>query len=442
MSRPMSVSLLALALGARAFAAEPFGLGVPSADPPAARPPSSPAAPPEAAAVPRGFSASGQFMEVVNAIEGAAVRELRALNLARAAEGLPPLPYDVRVSVIGSSVTGFSENPNKERRAFGRHSDIDFLLESDSLVEAARRQGLDRSKGHVHPKRLGQLLPELQRVAGEHSARLPNPVTIGVSDTRAAREAGWSSQNIVVDVGPPRQVDGRPEPTPTEGREVLTRAEARELEIRVMDEVERLRREAKAARQLAGPSTSAEATRLRREAGAFEAAARHMEHALAEPLRRALGTGEPIPASEVRARLDRYKGAKIDGVRVPMRIDLTADALVRIPEPPAGRARTRPVTPGSGTAGTTARSAALAYLRDQAARNFATPEGRAAYEAYLAVERLPPETSLPELMRRPELSRLSPATQAEIGRVVPGTRGRPGGNRGGVRERPRLRVRR
>lgn len=438
MSRILSVSLLVAALVAPVRAADVFGLGVPSGEvPPASSAstpaPATPAVLPETGAVPRGFHGMEPFMETVNAIEVAAAREIRTLNVARAAQGLPPLPYDVRVSVVGSSVTGFSENPNKNRRAFGPHSDIDFLLESDTLLEAARQRKLDASKGHVHPKRLGQFLPELDAVAKQYTAKLPHDVTVGVSDSRTARTAGWSTQNIVVDVGAPRRVDGAPGPTPYEGREVLTRAEARELEGRVMEEVDRLRREAGAARQLAEGLTPTEAARLQREAVAMEAAARHMEGALTEPLRRALTSGDPIPAAEVRSRLTRYEGAKIDGVRVPVRLDMALDSISRIPEAPNRPTRT-------GTAGTRGRAEALAYLRQQASRHFATSEGRAAFEAYRAIEALPPETPLPELLRRPELARLSPAVRAELGRVAP--RGRPGasGGRPGQSGRPPART--
>ena len=445
MSRPLSVLLLALVGAASLGATEPFGLGIPTPDP-APTPSGTPAAAPvETAAVPRGFGGLDLFLETVDAIEQAAMRELRAVNQVRVAEGLPPLPYDVRVSVVGSSVTGFSENPNKQRRAFGAHSDIDFMLESDSLVEAARRRGMDPSKGHVHPKRLGQFLPELQAVATQHGARLPNPVTIGISDARSARTAGWSSQNIVLDTGAPRRVDGAPEPLADAGREVLSRAEARELETRVMEEADRLRREASASRQLAEGGSATEAARLTREARSMELAAQHLERSLAEPLRRALHAAEPIPAAEVRARLTRYEGAKIDGVRVPIHLERARDSLVRLPESTRGRpGRSGAPGPGvgtAGTAGTTGRAEALVYLREQAARNFSTPEGRAAYEAYRAIERLPANTPLPELLRRPELLRLSPAVRAELGRVAPRSRGRPGQGRGPA-SRTRLRAHR
>lgn len=449
----LGLSLLLLAPGSPARAQ--LGFGEPTAAPAPNPPPVVVDRAPLPASVvrdgvPLGFEGPEPFRQVVQRIEQAATREIAALNRTRAAAGLAPLPYDVTVGVIGSSVVGVSQNPHKEVRAFGAHSDVDFLLRSDSLVEVARARGLDATKLHVHPERLSQVLPELQAAKGVAQPGLANPISIGVTSSRGMRTASLGRAVLVVTGEGTRLLEGVQDIVVPPGEGQVARPEVRDLIQRAQAEVERLQREATAGEALAREtSVTSERTRFEKEARILRASAAELEASLIRPLEGALQAGTPVPQAEVARRLERFQELRVQGVEV--RVDV-AGLRQAVPTLPQGRTVAGAQEgPGSSHRPTEAPAApramdvvrhqeALDYLRREATQRLGTPEGNALYEAYRRLREVPPGTPLASALPPAELARIPPHVVREFeGRLrlaaEEGSRSRTEG-----RGRPRVRL--
>jgi hypothetical protein len=313
---------------------------------------------------------------------------------------------------------------------------VDFGLISESLLEAARRQGLPSQKQHVHPERLAGYLPLVEE--GRASVLTPgrHVVKVAVVGERGLRTASFGSAVLVAEAHGPQLYLHTPEglhsqvasesgmpsewvpvehrsrvgprapgTAPPESSGVLSRSGTQALRLALEAEVARLRGEALAARELMGEAPPADQVRFGREAGAYEATAGYLERTVVEPLRSALRLGEPVPARGLRAQLARFEGLKLNRVEVGVRTQAAMEILDQVPESsPAGASP--------------ARAEALAFLRQQAFERKLEAEGPKLMEAYRALLRAGEVVEMADILARPEIAALSEGTRAAMTRQV------------------------